>query len=189
MKLSALFLWLAASVLSLVGTSCESSGSGGDEGRLVTPEYPKPKVTLAAAIETALKDLPLADCIGASLGAGEKDLTYLVTVATFVERSDFTIDPKSGAVIGTKEGVVDMDTSLMLRELAGHAQGVDTLKAIGVAQAAQSGYWALSAELVRSKDRSLVYLIGLVRGTKAKVASVSAMDGSVLSIEDASPER
>jgi uncharacterized membrane protein YkoI len=184
MKLaSALLAVLAAGLLGFA-TSCESFGQGSDSESAEGASYPKPETSLSAAIRSALQKMPDGRCIGAGLGSSG---AYYVALVAGSKRRDFLIDAKSGGVIGSSDQALDANTLGMLEELARLEPGVDTVKAVDAALAAESRCWSLAVELGR--ENGLVYQVLLVRGNKAKVARVSPARGTVLSIEDANDRR
>src|SRR5689334_16064682 len=144
------------------------------------PAAARPATRPASAAAIAQNNVPAGRFLKAEIESEDGKTICSIILASGDGQREVNVDAASGAILATENEKLDADGSAVLAALAkdpAHAP-IAAGKAIEAALAKAPGAWAMAADLSQ-QESGLVYFVVLLDGTSAKVAEVSAADGTV----------
>jgi uncharacterized membrane protein YkoI len=159
--------------------AAESEESEAHEGLQLT----KPATSLAAAIATAQKSVPDGRFLQAEIESEGGKTICSISFASGDGLREVNIDAATGKILATENEKLPQEAGEMLEAIGKDPQHapIGVAQAIDAALAKVPGAWACYAILGREEGK-LAYAVIVIDGKTARVAEVSAADGSVQKI-------
>jgi uncharacterized membrane protein YkoI len=183
---------VAAFAAPLMAGSAWAAGDEGKEHAQARANLPKAKITLAEAVEIAMKKVPDGKAVEAVLQMHDNRLQFEVEIVTGKRHQEVEIDAMTGKVLQVEDEQQEKREEAESAEEHKETEALETeaaatakftlLKAIHAALKDVKGSQAFEANFEREKGK-LVISVELLAGDQIEEAEFDAMTGKLVEIE------